>query len=87
MSRVTVTMDCEMEFHYYPADTQSCVFKIRSYSYTTEDMRIVWDNPGPYLVDSSDHNFDVKLDIMETIEVPEAEGLVDDDYSSVNSDI
>jgi hypothetical protein len=98
-------MDCEMEFHYYPADTQSCVFKIRSCkfqlpsaipddssnnksnliytctdSYTTKDVNVTWDE-GPFLLERSEPNYDVKLDIMESEDLVESKGLVDDSYS------
>jgi len=82
--RVTIKMDCEMEFHYYPADTQSCIFQLRSYSYTTKDLNITWDEGGLFLMDRSEHNFDIKLDLLDSYELTEAEGLVDDSYSLVH---
>ena len=71
-------MSCGMEFHYYPADTQSCIFRLRSYSHTNKDLNITWEKPGPFLLDRSENNFDVKLDIMETELLPETDeaGLV-----------
>jgi len=71
-----------MEFHYYPADTQSCIFRLRSYSHTIKDINLTWQQPGgPYLRDRNEHNFYVKLDMMETLFETEAEGLIDDGYS------
>jgi len=75
-------MDCDMEFHYYPADTQFCVVKLRSYSYTTKDLDIQWDfPPGLFLMDRNDHNFDIKADMLDVVTLVEAKGLIYENYS------
>ena len=40
---------------------------------------------GPFLLDRSEHNFDIKLDVMEALNVVESEKLVDDNYSKCRS--
>jgi hypothetical protein len=42
---------------------------------------VTWDDPGPFLLDRSESNFDVKLDMMESEDLVESEGLVEDGYS------
>jgi hypothetical protein len=37
--------------------------------------------PGPFLLDRGDSNFDVKLDILESEDLVETEGVIEADYS------
>ncbi|XP_073240461.1 gamma-aminobutyric acid receptor subunit beta-1-like [Porites lutea] len=41
-ARITLTAQCDMDFHLYPMDTQHCSLVIESYAHTTEDIDYRW---------------------------------------------
>jgi hypothetical protein len=58
-----IVMNCRMNFHYYPADTQQCNVDIKSYAYSTKHVILSWKDKGPELAYKINvHNFDVALD-------------------------
>lgn len=59
ISRVNIKLKCQFDFQYYPADRQKCPIMLRSYSYSASDLKLVWSEPGVYLQDASDNNFDI----------------------------
>ncbi|CAG7832575.1 unnamed protein product [Allacma fusca] len=63
-ARVTITMACQMDFHYYPADTQKCHIDMKSYAYTNKILDLGWrEQKGAFLADKLElPNFDVALD-------------------------
>ncbi|CAL4123169.1 unnamed protein product, partial [Meganyctiphanes norvegica] len=45
-TRMRVVMNCPMDFHNFPHDTQHCKIKVASYGYTEDDvMFVLSDNP------------------------------------------
>jgi hypothetical protein len=71
-------------FVIYIVPNNSRCSKTSTDSYTKNDVDVKWDDPGPFLLDRNEANYDVKLDMMESEDLLEAEGLVDDHYSCVN---
>ncbi|KXJ15703.1 gamma-aminobutyric acid receptor subunit beta-3 [Exaiptasia diaphana] len=41
-TRITLTVQCSMDFRLYPMDTQRCPLVIESYAHTVEDIRYEW---------------------------------------------
>ncbi|KAK3696886.1 hypothetical protein QZH41_013734, partial [Actinostola sp. cb2023] len=39
---ITLTVQCSMDFHLYPMDTQRCPLIIESYAHTIEDIKYQW---------------------------------------------
>ncbi|XP_035702710.1 glycine receptor subunit alpha-4-like [Folsomia candida] len=60
LTRVLLKLSCPMKFHYFPADTQTCEFLIRGFSYNENLLNLQWYK-GPYLADRDESNFDVQL--------------------------
>ncbi|XP_028404051.1 glycine receptor subunit alphaZ1-like isoform X2 [Dendronephthya gigantea] len=42
--RVTVTTSCQLRFHRYPHDHQTCALNLESYGYKVEDAVYFWNN-------------------------------------------
>ncbi|CAL1291783.1 unnamed protein product [Larinioides sclopetarius] len=51
MVKLTLLLSCSMKFESYPHDTQICMLKIESLSYTTDDLRFDWEEEVPLVVD------------------------------------
>nr|QQY02455.1 glycine receptor subunit beta [Cryptocotyle lingua] len=45
--KITMRLDCQMQLHTFPMDTQECEMNIGSYGYTLEQLRFVWRNETP----------------------------------------
>ncbi|OXA65168.1 Glycine receptor subunit alpha-2, partial [Folsomia candida] len=66
-ARTTLKLRCNMSFEYFPADTQTCKYYIRSYSYNASQFDIMWNvyngsiSKGIYLNDPEDPNFDLQI--------------------------
>lgn len=48
--RITLVLACPMDLLYYPFDKQTCVIKIASYGYTTDDLVLLWKESNPVQV-------------------------------------
>ncbi|CAG7827647.1 unnamed protein product, partial [Allacma fusca] len=59
ITRISVKLDCGMDFNYYPADTQSCEFSIRGFSYVKKDLNLNWYKNGVFLEDTTLPSFDM----------------------------
>ncbi|OXA46058.1 Gamma-aminobutyric acid receptor subunit rho-1 [Folsomia candida] len=65
-SRQTLKLRCDMDFHYYPADIQTCEYNIRSYSYTQDKLFLMWDLVHSIYLDKlADSNFDFQISSAE----------------------
>ncbi|OXA57881.1 glutamate-gated chloride channel alpha [Folsomia candida] len=66
-ARTTIKLRCGMTFEFYPADTQTCSYFIRSYSYKVEHLQLIWDleGRGVFLNDPSNPNFDLQVESYE----------------------
>ncbi|GIX89065.1 glycine receptor subunit alpha-3 [Caerostris darwini] len=53
MVKLTLLLSCSMKFESYPHDTQICMMKIESLSYTTDDLLFDWEQEVPLVVDDS----------------------------------
>ncbi|XP_050415638.1 glycine receptor subunit alpha-2 [Patella vulgata] len=42
--RLSLTVSCLMDLRKFPLDKQTCSLRIESYSYTTEEVRLVWSS-------------------------------------------
>ncbi|XP_035706312.1 gamma-aminobutyric acid receptor subunit rho-2 isoform X2 [Folsomia candida] len=75
-ARITVTMACQMDFHFYPADTQRCNVDMKSYAYSSQIMALDWrEGKGALLVDFLElPNFDVALDTTQNFMVNTSSG-------------
>ncbi|KAF8771549.1 Glycine receptor subunit alpha-4 like protein [Argiope bruennichi] len=51
MVKLTLLLSCSMKFEAYPHDTQICMLKIESLSYTTDDLLFDWEQEVPLVVD------------------------------------
>ncbi|XP_076372942.1 glycine receptor subunit alpha-2-like [Tachypleus tridentatus] len=51
MVKLTLLLSCAMKFETYPHDTQTCLLKIESLSYTTDDLVFDWEKYLPLVVD------------------------------------
>ncbi|OXA44653.1 glycine receptor subunit alphaZ1 [Folsomia candida] len=65
-ARQTFKVRCDMNFEYYPADIQVCPMNIRSYSYTQEQLFVLW-NPSQsvFLDQTEDSNYDFQVSDVE----------------------
>ncbi|XP_019647074.1 PREDICTED: glycine receptor subunit alpha-3-like [Branchiostoma belcheri] len=59
-TRLTLTLSCYMHLGNFPTDKQLCRIHIESYSYTTDDMTLEWQN-------------DKALEISEEVKLPDYE--------------
>jgi len=62
LTRISVLMDCPMDFHYYPADSQECFFSVRPFAYTKEDVILQWFKNGVWLHELEAASFDIKVE-------------------------
>ncbi|OXA63410.1 Glutamate-gated chloride channel alpha [Folsomia candida] len=61
--RTRLKLDCSMEFHYYPADTQICTYNLRSFSYKQNRLKLFWETPNAvFLRDTGHPNFDLLIE-------------------------
>jgi len=68
-TRVALTVDCDMYFHYYPADTQRCEFQLKSFSHFSSDLDLSWLKHGVFLNDPAEPNFDIQVQSVEMMKV------------------
>jgi hypothetical protein len=55
-----------MDFHFYPADIQICPLKIRSYSYTQDQLFLLWNPSQSVFLDQiEDSNYDFQISNVE----------------------
>ena len=47
--RINFAVACQMDFHYYPNDEQTCNIKFESFGYTTEYLRFNWHKTASYI--------------------------------------
>jgi len=69
---MTIEVNCPMSFHYYPADTQRCDFRLGSYSYGSQDMSMDWlvldrNHTGVILENDDEDNFDIKIQNIDKV--------------------
>ncbi|XP_021962183.2 gamma-aminobutyric acid receptor subunit rho-2 [Folsomia candida] len=72
-SRMLITLHCDMNFIYYPADSQKCQFHLRSDSYDSSQLSLRWWRNkayGVYLHETSDPNFDYQVTNIREFESP-----------------
>ncbi|OXA62392.1 Gamma-aminobutyric acid receptor subunit beta-like [Folsomia candida] len=67
-ARLNLKLRCFMDFTHYPADTQECLYYIRSYSYDNQILLLQWKKSNAYLEDPNDANFDIQLFDVEPTE-------------------
>ena len=48
-SRINFDVACQLDFHYYPNDEQTCAIKFESFGHTTEYMRLSWHTNASYI--------------------------------------
>ncbi|CAL8127377.1 unnamed protein product [Orchesella dallaii] len=83
-TRLTVQLSCDMLYFYYPADTHRCEFTFRSYSYFSKDMELSWLGSGVYLQDPYDPNFDLQVESIDHIKLPQTfRNLTNDTYDGL----
>jgi len=42
--RMRVRGPCELDFQYFPLDTQTCQLRIESYSFNADEVQLIWDS-------------------------------------------
>ncbi|OQV15780.1 Glutamate-gated chloride channel [Hypsibius exemplaris] len=45
-SRITLTLACPMDFHFFPMDRQVCEIRLASYGFTKDDLDLQWSTLG-----------------------------------------
>jgi len=68
-SRVSAKVKCDMDFYYYPADTQICEVLLKSYSYFDSDLNLMWVRQGVYLQNPTDANFDLAVGNIASLKI------------------
>ncbi|RWS24921.1 glutamate-gated chloride channel-like protein [Leptotrombidium deliense] len=53
--RISLVLACPMDLKYYPLDKQTCMMRMASYGYTTEDLIFLWKDGDPVQVTKSLH--------------------------------
>lgn len=46
-SRISLTLACQMNFKWFPMDSQSCKIRLASYAHTTNEINLQWKNETP----------------------------------------
>ena len=65
-SRQTLRVRCDMDFQFYPADTQKCPLNLRSYTYANDELFLLWAlNQSVFLDQTDDPNYDFQVSNVE----------------------